>query len=62
VHQQKGTYLDNLAAGLLKVSNLLPDGKSQLESLGLAGDVLPGEGPVQDGHWACSSTHTLSQP
>lgn len=36
-------YLDDSAASLLQVSNLLPDSQRQLEGLSLACDVLPRE-------------------
>ena len=55
-----GTDLDDLAAGLLQVSHLLTNGQGQLEGLGLAGDVLPGERPVQNGDWACSDSTQVS--
>ena len=46
-------HLDDFAAGFLQGSNLLAKGQRQLVGLGLPGDVLTGEGPVQDRHRTC---------
>ena len=54
VRQPGRAHLDDAAAGLLEVVHLLAQGQGQLVGLGATGEVLAGEGPVQDGHGTCS--------
>jgi hypothetical protein len=45
-------YLQDAAAGLLEVGHLLTEGECDLKGLLTAGQVLAGEGPVEDRHGA----------